>query len=1038
MKHANIEATMFKKKPLKVTSIFKSPKAKPNESPQPDEQNSKFSSSLGFKNNAIKNVSTTINTSSKTFAANLSDIHGLSGKIVSIAYDSLQSLLAIGTSTLELHIFGQKQVEIVLKLDLKGPIVFMKFVKGIYLVIVDAKNTIFVFSLYSKKVLATVFAPSVVTCVEADPSVDWILFGLQSGSTIIYDVDRNTYSDLKIENLQKSEFFTKDRLSPVVSITWNPRDLGSVLISYELVTVIYSFVDSEIKQYFIFELEPYAPGGDTSLDMSRPRLPRVKQSLYHPNSLHVLTVHEDGSLVFWDVNSGKLIQARTLFETDVNKVQPDSIMQKSSYTKVDIKKVSWICENNPEYTSLVIASSQPGSDSSPNLQTVTILNLGGTPLYSMTSYDGMSRYYARPKKERLCPVPSDFEIQDMLPMALSSPYFAGGHNPVCMLLLSEDGQLTTISCSDGVIFSNAALLPQQLSWTRPNVTYTSAMSVPSKLWIGMLSSSKSVGLLKGGIPKKNPIKIQHIRTALMSGHEDGSIRMWDGALDELDETSILEVNISRIVNRTENIAIDNLSFAPETLELAASSSLGDVILFKYEVNQFYDPTGANVDRSLDLNFSRFSLDDFKEPIIDVRNRSPPNIKTGLMPASVINMKKGKVTALKNSNVGFVGIGYMDGDICLVDRRGPAIIYRDNVANITGHKSSHLTYIDFAIMVYGKESFSSILMFCGTDSGEMITNKILPDTGGRFRVERSEVIRAVDNGPITNITTIHPESGGSCDATVAKMQDLMKGTCIAGKVLVTGSREIKSYNIGVSRDSSRSFKYPIASSGISYGAYTNSKGERKVKTYLTVLMINGDIKIVTAADLKEVKSLHSPMPVHSKYVLQSAMLKNGDIFVRMERFLAVIISTLVDQQRTPRTNADTLFNPSRTIPRRPQVNSLQWARGTVYCTAAQLDELLGGPKRPASKYQESEIAKGILINSENKDSTDPGLHYKIPVRSTQRNSSGYGMVREITRAVETQWDSLETQINDYATAAGEGMNDMMEETGKDIVKGSFGF
>lgn len=1036
---------MFKKKPLKVSSLFKSPKNKPSESPQPDEKNSKFSSSLGFNNNAIKNVSTTIketttSSESRTFAPNISHIHGLSGKIVSIAYDNSQSLIAVSTSSHELHIFGQKQVEVVLRLDLKGPVVFMKFVKGIYLVVVDAKNTIFVLSMYSKKVLATVFAPSVVTCVESDPSVDWILFGLQSGSTIIYDVDRNIYSDLKIENLQKSEFFTKDRLSPVVSITWNPRDLGSVLISYELVTVVYSFVESAVKQHFIYELEPYAPGGDTSVDISRVRFPKVIQSLYHPNSLHVLTVHEDGSLVFWDVNSGRLIQARTLFETNVHSVQPDSPMVQSSHERVNIKKVSWICENNPEYTSLVIASSQNGSNNSPALQTITILDLGGTPLYSMTSYDGMSNYYSKPKQERLCPLLNTSRIVDMIPMALSSPYFAGGHNPVCMLLLTEDGQLTTISCSDGIIFSNASLLPQQLSWTRPRVTYTSAISVPSKLWVGMLSTSKSVGLLRGGIPKKNPIKIQHIRTALVSGHEDGSIRMWDGSLDELDETSILEINISRILNRTENIAIENISFAPDTLELVAASSFGDVILFKYEVNQFYDPKGTNVDRSLDLNFSRFSLEDYKEPIIDVRNRSPPDVKTGLMPVSVINMNKGKVTALKNSNIGFVGIGYMDGDICLIDRRGPAIIYKDNVVNITGNKSSHLTCIDFAIMRYGKENYSSILMFCGTDSGEMITNKILPDTGGRFRLERIEVIRAVDNGPITNITTVHTETGGSCDATVAKMQDLMKGTCIPGKVIITGSREIKSYNIGISRDSSKSFKYPIASSGLSYGTYINSKGERKVKSYITTFMINGDIKVLTSDDLKETKSLHSPMPVHSKYVTQSAVMKNGDIFVRMENYLSVIISTLVDQQVNPRLNADTLFNPTRNIPYRPQVNSLQWARGTVYCTAVQLDELLGGPRRPASKYKESEIANHTLTleKIENKDSMDPSLHYKKPVRSTQRNSSGYGMVRGITRAVETQWDSLETQINDYATAAGEGMNDMMEETGKDIVKGSFGF
>lgn len=96
--------------------------------------------------------------------------------------------------------------------------------------------------------------------METDPTLDWVVIGLESGGIMIYDVDRDQMSDIRIENLQKGKFFPREKLSRVVSIQWNPRDIGTLLISYELVTVIYSFLEDDVKQSFIYELEEYAPG----------------------------------------------------------------------------------------------------------------------------------------------------------------------------------------------------------------------------------------------------------------------------------------------------------------------------------------------------------------------------------------------------------------------------------------------------------------------------------------------------------------------------------------------------------------------------------------------------------------------------------------------------------------------------------------------------------------------------------------------------------------------------------------------------------
>lgn len=1042
---------MFKGRSFKkVSNAFKSPKLSNSKSDTESTDGSKFGDKFKIQTpkldkGTFKSVSTSIkeqtlnNTESKVFDASLVNKLGIKGKIINVVYDYTQGLMAVATSSSEIHIFGQKNIETVFSLNNKTTVKFMKFVKGIYMVIVDSKDTIIVYSLFTKQILATVYCPSKVTCIESDPSVDWILLGLQSGSIIIYDVDRNQFSDVKIENLQKSQFFTKVPLSPVVSITWNPRDLGTILISYELVTVTYSFVESIVKQKFIYKIPPYAPGGDFSEDMSRERMPKVIQSLYHPNSLHILTIHEDNSMVFWDANTGKLIQARTLYETNVNIVQKDDDFNKSNTYVPKIFKVAWICQHNPEYTSLIIAT-RPSSSTNRNDEIshgITIIDLGGTPLYSVTSYDAMSKYYANPHQEKMCPIVNKSPIVDIIPVATSSPYFAGGHAASCILVLLESGEVDTLLSSSGLFTSKASLLPQSLSLCRPHATTTSAVSVPSKLWLGMMASnSKYDGLLRGGIVNKKGLKVRNIRNVFLSGHINGAVRLWDACANELDESAVFEVNISRILNRSNDVSVDKISFAPETLELAVAAVNGDVILFKYEVNQFFDPQSENVDKTFDLNFSRFSIEDINEPLIDVRDRSPSNIRQGMMPGCVIRLRRGSVTALQHSNIGFVGIAYANGDITVIDRRGPAIIYLDNLENLVRRKCTAVTSIEFEIMQYGNDNYSSILMLCGTDCGELIVNKVLPAAGGRFYVENVDVIRTGDRSPVTKILALTNETGFNCEATVSKMQGLTKGDLTSGNIITVGSYDIRTVPINSTKQNIKSFKHNIASVGLSYTSCENSRNESKIKSYIIVYLTNGSIKILNSQDLKEVKTLHSPVSVHTKYVMQSSVLKDGDIFVRTDNYEAILVST-VNKQSVVQDDSK-LYNPNLRIPSRPQVNSLQWARGTVYCTSELLDEVLGGSNRPLSKYQESEIARGTLYLDKPKENQVESSehHYVKPVRHAGR-SSGYGILRGVSRTIETQWDSLESQFNDYATAFGEGMNDAMEQTGKDIVKGSFG-
>lgn len=283
-----------------------------------------------------------------------------------------------------------------------------------------------------------------------------------------------------------------------------------------------------------------------------------------------------------------------------------------------------------------------------------------------------------------------------------------------------------------------------------------------------------------------------------------------------------------------------------------------------------------------------------------------------------------------------------------------------------------------------------------------------------------------------------------------MQGLSKGIAIPGFVTISGANDIRLVSPGKSKDTHALFKYPIATSGLSFIPIIDGKGERKLSTIMIVLLINGDIKVLTVPELKEVKNLRCPVPLSAQYVENSSILENGDIVIRTGKFQASLISVLNESatgtnhtadisQHTP---IDTLYNPDLKIGYRPQVNSLQWARGTIYCTPYQLDELLGGIERPESKYEESAIARGCISSSSSNAARKlpPGTgdhRYARPVRSSGR-SNGYGVLKSVSRAIETRLDTVETTINDYATTMGQTMNDAMEETGRDMMKSAVGF
>ena len=179
---------MFGSKRLKnVKEAFKSLKTQNSETPTESSKTSLKSknseaSSKSKDSRPSSSLKLPISSSNKNkiFSLKEANRYGMNSKPIAAAFDFTQNLLAIATVTGEIHIYGQQQVEVVIKLEDGSAIKEMRFVKGIYLVVVNAKDIVFVLSLYSQKVLATVFIPGKIISIETDACLDWMLIGLQS------------------------------------------------------------------------------------------------------------------------------------------------------------------------------------------------------------------------------------------------------------------------------------------------------------------------------------------------------------------------------------------------------------------------------------------------------------------------------------------------------------------------------------------------------------------------------------------------------------------------------------------------------------------------------------------------------------------------------------------------------------------------------------------------------------------------------------------------------------------------------------------
>lgn len=1049
--------------------------------------------SLSSVSNAIKssgNANLTPEIAAKHLKATVGDQLGLpTDSIVAVAFDPVQSLFAVSTVRNSIHVYGQNTVEVVFELKANGSVAFLRFVKGIYLVCVETLGAVTVLSLHSKTILGNYLAPGTVTAVESDPLMDWLVLGLNNGLLLFYDVDRLLMTPMRVDNLQKV-VMPKQKMSPVLCIEWHPRDVGLLMVTYSHCAVQYSISGGGIKNAFVYRLDSGARGFEHSNDVetggkkklfgsAKEVVPRVNEAHYHPNGLHVVLMHFDGTLLFWDANDGTLLEARTVKETGLHKQGQAVALEPTQNTRA-----KWITGQDPELTLLVVAGA---SASKPDV--LDILDFGYTLKYSLTSHEKQGEFYARPQEGvRKISVKFNRRLQEkgplefitsLLPLAADSqPYFAGGHNPARLVLLTSLGAIYMTELRTHS--QQRATLPPSLASILPPMTFSTVQAARRVDWYSVLSDRRTKApqdlLLTGGAPtnKHYPRSLgldENIHNIAVSAHENGCVQLMDLTSGEYNDTeTLVQVDLKdTLFNGSESSSYRpaHVSCSFESRELLVGLANGNVAICKFTKSNVnpasVKPARAGYEKCptqhengdvLIVDLSQRVLGQFTQP--------------SFLPVSLLQVGNSeRISCLKMSNAGFAAVGYTSGRLVVCDiSRGPAVIM--NLENITKHLPSvsgecFVTALEFAILEYGQDGYSSLLLLVGTNAGgNFMTFKVVPQPNGGFDVAFADKTlglnyKSTETGAtgLDKIMPINSSTGELAVASLEMFRRLGQNIIIPGYIVVSSAKDLRVLRLPKQKLSHKVVDETCVASGI---VNIRPKGAA-----LASLTESGFVKLFSLPALSDVADVKLPVDTYKRIqnVLKSSVatrlsvMPSGEIIVQTSpsETLNLIVYDESKNKSLPKTKpTDLLFNETAIIPPRPSAGALSWAKGqTTYASSKDLAVLIAGPNRKPAKHLESQLAYNISPEANPNQAygaysggvpakEEPA--YAQPVRkSTNTNPYAFGALG-FMRTVRDGIDAVEEGVNHYANGLSESMTETVDSSKKSLyssaIKSKFGF
>ncbi|TRZ17573.1 hypothetical protein HGM15179_009518 [Zosterops borbonicus] len=477
--------------------------------------------------------------------------HGFPYQPSALAFDPVQKILAIGTQTGALRLFGRPGVECYCQHDSGAAVIQLQFlINEGALVSALADDTLHLWNLRQKRpaILHSLkFNRERITFCHLPFQSKWLYVGTERGNIHIVNVESFTLSGYVIMWNKAIELSSKSHPGPVVHISDNPMDEGKLLIGFESGTVVLWDLKSKKADYRYTHDEA------------------IHSVAWHHEGKQFICSHSDGTLTIWNVKSPtKPFQTITPHGKqlkDGKKPEPCKPILKVEY------KTSRAGEP------FIILSGGLSYDTVGRRPCLTVMHGKSTAVLEM-----------------------DYSIVDFLTLC-ETPYPNDFQEPYAVVvLLEKDLVLIDLAQNGYPIFEN----PYPLTIHESPVTCCEYFADCPVDLIPALYSVGARQKRQGYSKKEWPISggnwgliTQSYPEIIITGHADGSIKFWDASAITLQV--LYKLKTAKVFEKSRNkddrpntdivdedpYAIQIISWCPESRMLCIAGVSAHVIIYRF-------------------------------------------------------------------------------------------------------------------------------------------------------------------------------------------------------------------------------------------------------------------------------------------------------------------------------------------------------------------------------------------------------------------------------------------------------------------------
>ncbi|XP_052436161.1 syntaxin-binding protein 5 isoform X2 [Carassius gibelio] len=477
--------------------------------------------------------------------------HGFPYQPSSMAFDPVQKILAIGTQSGALRLFGRAGVECFCQHESGSAVIQLEFlVNEGALVSALADDSIHLWNLRQKlpAVLHSLkFNRERITFCHLPFQSKWLYVGTERGNIHIVNVESFTLSGYVIMWNKAIELSSKTHPGPVVHISDNPMDEGKLLIGFECGIVVLWDLKSKKADYRY------------SYDEA------IHSVAWHHEGKQFVCSHSDGTLTTWNIRApakpAQIITPHGKQPKDGKKPEPCKPILKVEYKTTRAGDPFMILCGGLSY------------DTVGRRACLTVMHGKSTAVLEM-----------------------DYPIVDFLTLC-ETPYPNDFQEPYAVVvLLEKDLVLIDLAQIGYPIFEN----PYPLSIHESPVTCCEyfadcpAEVIPALYSVGSRQKrqgfSKKEWPISGGNWGQGTLSFSEM---IITGHADGSIKFWDASalmlqvLYKLKTAKVFEKPRSKEEKSSTEIvdedpfAIQILSWCPESRVLCVAGVSAHVIVYRF-------------------------------------------------------------------------------------------------------------------------------------------------------------------------------------------------------------------------------------------------------------------------------------------------------------------------------------------------------------------------------------------------------------------------------------------------------------------------